>query len=258
MPGAAFVLFLEWVFLLGSLLIAGKLYKSGLYLRYRVFFAYFIFRVPVAAYTLLTDVKSHGYFYFWVVTQPLIWIFYAWVVLELCRLVLERHKGLYSLGKWAMYLGMAVSVTLSVLSLLPRINPTTTQRSRAIFYVMAADRGVTFSLAILVLLMLLMISRYPVRLSRNVVLHASLYTIFFLSNTLGVLLQSVFGLRHYTAIDTGLLCVSVICVLAWLFFLTPEGEEVRVNIPHFDPKQEERILYHLDTLNATMLKVSRK
>lgn len=263
MPGSALVLGIQWFSLLGSLLTAAKLYQSGLFRRYRVFFAYFVFRVPDASYPLLVDVKSPVYFYFWVFTEPLVWVFYVWVVLELCRLVLERHPGLYTLGKWAMYVGMAVSVTLSVLSVLAKFEAAPQQRSRSLHnsiigYFYAADRGVSFCLAIFLLLMLLLLSRYPVRLSRNVVLHTTLYTIFFLSNTLSVILLSVFGLHLFTTIDTGLMGVSALCILAWLIFLTPKGEEVRLNIPHFAPENERRILYHLDALNSTLLRLSRK
>lgn len=261
MPGAALVLGIQWVSLLGSLLTAAKLFRSGLYLRYRVFFAYFLFRVPIAAYPLLVDIKSPVYFYIWVFTEPLVWMFYIWVVLELCGLVLERHRGLYTLGKWAMYVGMAVSVTLSVLSVMARFKAAPAQRSKSslsnsiIGYFFAADRGVTFCLAIFLLLMLLLLSRYPVRLSRNVILHTTLYTIFFLSNTLSVILKTVFGVHLFTTIDTGLMGVSAVCILAWLIFLSPKGEEVRLNIPNFAPEDEKRILYHLDALNSTLLKV---
>src|SRR4030088_1093310 len=99
MPGAPLVLGLQWFFLLGSLLTATKLYFSGLSRRYPVFFVYFLFRVPKGAVALLMDTRSPEYFYFWVYTEPLVWVFYFWVVLELCRLVLERHRGLYTLGK---------------------------------------------------------------------------------------------------------------------------------------------------------------
>lgn len=263
MPGVALILAIQWVSLLGSLLTAVKLYRSGLYRRYRVFFAYFLLRVPSAGYPLFLDIKSPVYFYIWVFITPLVWMFYVWVVLELCRLVLERHRGLYTLGKWAMCLGMVVSVTLSMLSVLAKFKSAPPQRSKSLFpsiirYFLATDRGITFCLAIFLLLMLLLLSRYPVRLSRNVVLHTTLYTIFFLSNTLSVILLSVFGLHLFTTIDTALMGVSALCILAWLIFLTPKGEEVRVNIPHFAPENERRILLHLDALNSTLLKASRK
>src|SRR5207248_4908074 len=142
--------------------------------RYPVFFWYFCFRVLNGLWPFFFDLKSNAYIYIWEATEPVNLIFYIWVVLELCALVLERHKGLYSLGRWAMALGMVISVGLSILTLLPKITPAMPQRSRSLGYFFATDRGVTFCLAIFLLLMLFLLSRYPVPLSRNVVLHVTL------------------------------------------------------------------------------------
>jgi hypothetical protein len=68
----------------------------------------------------------------------------------------------------------------------------------------------------------------------------------------------VFGLKLFAAVDTALMGVSAACVLAWLFFLNPKGEEVRMNIPRFGPEHEERLLLQLDSLNSTLLKAARK
>jgi len=258
MPGNALVVFLQATSVVVAAAMAAKLLKTHLYRRYRVLFWYFAFRAVNGVWPLFLHVKSDLYFYFWVFTLPINLLFYIWVVLELCGLVLERHRGLYTLGRWAMYFGMAVSITLSVLSLLPRITPATPQRSRIMFYFMATDRGVTFCMALFLILMLFLLSRYPVTLNRNVVLHATIYSVFFLSNTLDVILQSVFGVHLYMAIDTGLMGISCACLLTWLLFLNPRGEETRVQIPHFLPEHEERLLYQLDALNATMLKISRE
>ncbi|HYL97296.1 MAG TPA: hypothetical protein VET69_15930 [Terriglobales bacterium] len=258
MPGNALDLFLRVASLLASGLVAGKLFHTGLNRRYRAFFWYFLFRVAEIIGSLILDVKSNIYSYFWAFSEALSLILYVWVVLELCGLVLERHRGLYSLGRWAIGFGMVISLTLSFLSLLPKITPAMPQRTRTLGYFYAADRGVTFCLALFLLLMLFLLSRYPVPLSRNVILHSTLYTIFFLSNTLSVILSSVFGLRLYTAVDTGLMGVSTACALAWAFLLTPKGEDVRMTIPHFGPEHEERLLYQLDSLNTTLLRAARK
>ena len=258
MPGHALVSYLQLASLVGSALISLKLFSTSLYRRYRIFFVYSIFRVANGLWPLFVDLKSDAYAYFWAFAEPLNLILWVWVVLELCKLVLEKHRGLYTLGRWAMAVGMIISVTLSILSLLPRIKPAASQKSRYLTYFYGADRGVTLCLAIFLILMILLISRYPVRLSRNVVLHVSLYTIFFLTNTLSVLLWTVFGKRVYGTVTTSMMITSCCCVLAWLLFLNPGGEEVRVNIPHFGPESEERILFHLDSLNTTLLKVARK
>jgi hypothetical protein len=258
MPTQALVLFFEWVSLLGAGLLSLKLFRSGLYRRYRFFFVYLVSLVPYGICLLVLDVKSGLYQKFWTVTAPLFWLLYILVVFELCGLILEKHKGLYTLGRWAMYLGIAVAVTLSLLSLLPRITPATPQRSRIMGYILATERGVDCSLAISILLILLFLSRYPVPLSRNVVVHSVVFSLFFLSNTLGALLRSVFGLHVSAEISLFMMGISSACVVAWLVLLNAKGEKVRVSIRHFGRRDEDRILLQLDSLNDTLLRASRQ
>ncbi len=219
---------------------------------------YFIFRIPNSTWPLFLSVTSPAYFYLWVTTEPLFWVLQILVVRELIRLVLERHRGLYTLGRWAMYFGVLISVSLSVLSLTLKFQPGTAQNSRVIAYFYGTGRGVNLCLALFLILMIFFISRYPVSLGRNIILHTVLFTAFFLGNSLADLLRSVLGIHLFTAIDTGLMGLAAACTFGWFFFLTPKGEEVEVSLPHLSSDREERILYHLESLNATAWKVSRK
>ena len=258
MPSHALVLFFEWVSLLAAGLTALKLFRSELYRRYRFFFVYLVSLVPYDICLLVLDVHSGLYQEFWTVTTPLFWILYVLVVFELCGLILEKHKGIYTLGRWAMYLGIAVAVILSLLSLLPHITPATLQRSRIMGYILATERGVDFSLAIFILLILLFLSRYPVLLSRNVVVHSVVFSLFFLSNTLGLLLYSVFGLHINGEINLFLMGICSACMVGWLVLLNTKGEEVRLSTLQFGRGDEERILLELDSLNETLLRASHK
>jgi hypothetical protein len=258
MPGHEVVTLLQAATLLGSGLTVISLYRSGLYRRYPVFFWYFLFRVPNSIWALILPITSDQYFYCWVLTEPLFWIFEILVVRELIGLVLQRHKGLYTLGRWAMYFGIVLSVSLSVLSLAVKFTPATPQRSKVINYLYGTDRGVNLCLALFLILMVVLLSRYPVRLGRNIILHTVLFTAFFLGGSLTALLRSLLGIRLFTEIDTGLMALAAACTFGWFFLLTPKGEEVEVTVPHISVDREERLLYHLDSLNATLLKVSRK
>jgi len=258
MPGAV----LQWVSLFGSLLIAAKLYRTSLHRRYPVFFAYFIFRFISAIWAICFDVRSNTYFFFYIFSQPVNWIFYVWVVLEMCAQVLKRHRGIYTLGKWAMSAGMTASVTISLLSMFAKFQAAPPQKSVSlntsiINYTYAADRGVTLCMAIFLILMLLLLTRYPVPLSRNVVLNAATYTLFFISNTLNVILATVLGKGRFSELDTYLGGVSALCMTVWLLFLTPKGEEVQINVPHMAPESERRLLIQLDALNNSLLKAGR-
>ena len=269
MPEVALVTtVLQVITILGSVLTLLKLRSSGLYRRYRIFFVYFAFRIPyMAGFMILSRMKGlHGgegnksdaYFrlFFW--SEPLLILLYILVVVELYSLVLERYKGLYTLGRWAMYASVVIAATISIVSLLPKLGSSIPEPSKRLMYELAAERGVDLALVIFILLIVLFLSRYPVPLSRNVVVHTGIYSVFFLSGTLVLVIRTVFG---YNVNDTTNMCLSALsaaCTIAWWLLLSAKGEEVQFNVPQLRPGSEERILQQLDTLNATLLKVSKK
>ena len=248
---------LEAVSILGAALIAARLFHNKLYLHYPIFFSYVVFLVPNGTWPLLIDFKSANYLRLWTVTEPVLWVFYVLLVLELYRLVLEKYQGIYSLGRRFLYISVGLSVTISALSLIPKINPQTPQRSRIVPYYLAAGRGIDFSLAILILLILLFLAVFRVPLARNVRIHAVVCSVYFLSSTLGFLLRSLFGLRMMAQLNLVFIATSCGSLIAWLFLLHPKGELMTTPAPSVDPGQEQRILVHLDALNRTLLKSSK-
>src|ERR1022692_4960130 len=137
MAGAVLVSVLKAVLLLGCVLMALKLYRTGLYSRYPIFFAFFIFRIPNSIWPLFLEVSSPAYQKVWVLTEPI----------------------------------------------------------EFMFYVLATERGIETGLAIFILLILCFLSFFPVKLSRNVRVHAMVFSIFFLSNTFVLLMRSLFGMH---------------------------------------------------------------
>jgi hypothetical protein len=269
MPSAAFLTSIfQVVTILGSALTVLRLLTSGLYRRYRIFFAYFVFLIPYSTGTLvlshLTGLRggngtnSNLYFYVFYYSEPILLLAYILVVMELYSLVLERYKGLYTLGRWAMYGAVLISGTVSVLSLLPKLGPSLPEPSRRLMYEFAAERGVDLALVIFILLIVWFLTKYPVPLSRNVVVHTVIYSIFFLSDALVLLWRTLLGYHVIEYMNVVSTVVSSACAVAWWLLLSAKGEEVPVHGPQLRPDSEERILQQLDMLNATILKVSRK
>lgn len=258
MPGSALVSILTVLSAVGSLAMAGRLWWVGLFRRYRFFFAYMLLLAVDGIIPFVLDYRSKLYLRVFLVEEVVSWILLALTLLEVYRLVLERHRGLYTLGRWAMYFALVVSILVSVLSLLPKIRPSMGYDDRLTSYAIGAERGIYLSLATFLLLILLFLSRYPVPLSRNVVVHAAIFSVYFISNTVVLLARALFGFHFNETSNTFYLGISVLCVYAWLLFLSPHGEEVRVQLPHFGPEHEEKILRQLDAINATLLRVSRE
>jgi len=258
MPNADLIKVFEVISLIASAALAVKLFATSLWKHYPIFFLYFVFRVLNTAWPLLIDVNSKTYQKVWMLTEPISWLFHILVVVELYRLVLQGHKGIYTLGRWAMYGALAIAIPISVLSLIPHFKPRITQISRYMGYEIATARGIDFALAIFLLLILLFLSRYPIKLSRNVVVHATLYTLFFLAGAFTLFWRTISGLDANRATNLVFLGISCACIIAWLIFLSPHGEEVQANFPTISPQREKAALRQLASLNATLLKVSGK
>ena len=105
--------------------------------------------------------------------------------------------------------------------------------------------------------MLFAVSRYPVRLSRNAILNAVLFTLCFMCDSLGAILQTIFDLRLNKSVSLAVSGVEAFCLLVWLLYLTPKGEQAHFDWIHFDPEYEERVLGRLDTLNRVLQRVNK-
>jgi hypothetical protein len=257
MPSTAIATAFVVISLLAAALTVIRLWQTKLYRKYPVFFCFFIFLTPNLAWPLVFGVNSSIYFYFWLTLSPVSWLFHIAMVAELYGLILKKYRGLYTLGRWAMYVSTVIAIGLSILSLIPKFTPAMPQRSRHIGYFYAIDRGIDFSLVLFIFLILLFLSLYPVPISRNTAVHVALFTVYFLSSTLSVLARTVTGRALTDQVNLVFSAVSTLCFVGWAFLLTPRGESVPAKNPIFGPEHEARVLRHLEALNATLLKVGR-
>jgi hypothetical protein len=242
----------------GVAIVAYQLFRNGLSRQYPTFFWYFVFQFLDSLWTFFVPNNTNLYEHIWILTEPIGWIFDVLVVVELCQLVLKGHRGIYSLLRWAMYGSVAIAVTISVLSLLPKIKPRMSGDTRLLGFWFAAERGLDFALAIFLLLILIFLSRYPMRLKRNILVHVALYTIYFFGGAFSIFLRTFLGSPSTHTINMILESIGLACILGWVFFLTPKGEEVKTSFPTLNPRHEEAALRQLESLNATLLKVSGK
>jgi hypothetical protein len=247
--------FFQIISILGSALTAVKLYRTGLHRRYRIFFAYLVFRVPYISCASFMKSSTDAYYWLFTRSEPVIMLFYVLIVLELYRLVLERYKGLYTLGMWAMGAAMAIAAAVSIMSF--RVATAQAQQLYWFVFEARAEARLDLALVLFILLILLFLSRYPIRLNRNVVVHTIVYSVFFFANSLGLVLW-LFKIDLKARVNTSLMGIASACAVAWWIGLTQKGEEVQVHLPSLGPGAEQRALQQLEALNATLLKASRK
>jgi hypothetical protein len=222
-----------------------------------MFFAFLVFRFVEGVWALTLDIRSDLYMYTWTLTRPVFWAFYILVVVEFSKFVLLSYKGLYTVFRTGMLVSVAVGTVVSGLTLIPKITPALPQKSRILWLLMSTERGIEFALAVFILLLLLIISRYPVALSRNVRAHAVIYSAFFTADAMGLIVRTFFGLKFSTEVSIISSVVEASALICWLLVLSPAGEIVVKTEASVSRAREERLLAQLDAINTTLLRVSQ-
>ena len=107
-------------------------------------------------------------------------------------------------------------------------------------------------------LLLALLSRYPIELRPNVRVHAVIYSTYFLNGGMIMLVRSVLGLKAVEVWDTATGFVTVVCLFAWCFLLSPAGEKVGASKARHDTAHERRLILQLEGLNTALMRVSRQ
>jgi hypothetical protein len=242
----------------GTALLSVRLYASGLSRKYRAFFSYLIFSTLQVGYMACLDPTSRRYLDAYVVTEPISWFLYAVVVLELYSLVLADYQGLYTVGRWALIIAVTLALLASAASLLaPSHDPWHVSRVLPYYYV--AARALNLSLIVFLLTILFVLLQYPITLKRNIVVHLVVFLVYFLGNTVAYLVLSMVGWDAVKAVRYPLWAVTVGALGAWLALLDPAGEIRKVRLrPVWMPGKEEQLVSQLNSLNAALLRATRK
>jgi len=234
-----------------------RLYLLGLSQRYRAFFYYLIFSALQMALLLPLNPRGVVYPYVYVLTEPIGWIFFALVVLEVYSLVLADYQGLYTVGRWALIIALIMALLASCLSLL--IPSHGQPGSRILPYYYATERAVYLSLLVFLITILLVLLQYPIKLKRNIVIHSVVFSIYFLGNSAVYALLSVRGFGTIKVVRYTLLGVSLGSLCAWLALWNKAGEDRKIRLrPAWMPGKEEQLVSQLNSLNEALLRATRK
>jgi hypothetical protein len=248
---------LDLLIVAGTAILSVRLFATGLYRRYRVFFFYLIFATLHVVALDMIGSKANTYEKVWVLTEPLEWLFYVLVVLEISALVLEDYRGLSTVGRWALVTAVLVALLASGISLMAPSQLTTQGQLMRYYYV--AERAVYFSLVVFLLSILGFLMQYPITLSRNIIVHSMVFSVYFLGNTVIYLLLSLRGKGSIPAVSYALSGITLAAVGAWLVLMNRAGEIRKLSLrPQWMPGREEQLVSQLNHLNAALLRATRK
>ena len=240
----------------GAALLSARLYFSGLHRRYRAFFLFTIFFALQSGFLGVLNPAGPAYQKLWVLTEPIAWYLSAWVVLELFSLVLQDYQGLNTVGRCLIVVAISVALLASGITLMVPTHGTRQSLLMAYYYV--AERAIYFSLVVFLLTILVLLTRYPITLSRNAMVHSMVFSLYFLGNTAIFLLLTTRGYAMIRIASYATQAVNLVALGAWLAMLNPAGERRPQRLRHaWMPGQEEKLSGQLNALNLALLRVTR-
>ncbi len=193
------------------------------------------------------------YFWLYLASVPLMSVLGILAVRELLALVFRDYPGIRSVGRTAAYAAAVSAGAISLLAafLIPRSE---SGGSRHLFYAEVLQRSVVFTLALVILTVLFFLSFYPLRLSRNTILSANVFSVMFLSDAVRLLIDSLQTGLNNRVVDWTQAAIMVVCLTTWVVLLGPDSEPARGN---FSGTNEDHLLRQLDSLNQVLTRVAR-
>lgn len=231
-----------------------RLVHSGLARVYPIFLCLMALNVALQFPAVLFGLSSRRYFYIYAAVEPIMEFFYVFVVLELFSKIFRNYPGLRSLSRLVLGVGGALAPVGFVLAVAaPGV---AIFSSKYLTKMVAFQRGLDMTLVIFILLMLFFISRYPIRLPRNTIVHCTIYCIWFLGEAFVFLGSSLLSGASVYLVNVSLSVLQVGCCLGWAMMLSREGEtrETRIR-QRISRQQEESLIHQLGTLNSLLLRV---
>jgi hypothetical protein len=244
--------------LLASAFVVWRLHFLGLRKTYRYFFGGMVLAVIRTAILFPLSPSTKLYYQVWISTQPLLWLAYLLIVSELYFLSLKSYRGIYSLTRWFLFGAVATAVIISAITVLPTITVAPVRYPMPYYYALI-ERGIATSLAIFLLLLLLLVTWFTIPLSRNLLTHCTVYSVYFFANNVISLYRQLGGIDASSLSNISKLTVALGCYYCWAFLLSSNGEERTASL-HLGRSalDEKRLLGQLEDLNATLLRAARK
>lgn len=225
--------------------------------RFPALLAYLVFLAVIDLDLGLLYTGSVFYFWTYVVLESLKWIFSIFAIRELFALAFHSYPGIRTAGRWAMYAGVGLALGISLLTTRFLWSGGVRGRSAPLFYFEVSQRSVVFTLAFVIVTILLFLSKYPLHLSRNTLTSCVFFSVLFLSEALRLAVDSLAPRLFNARADWAQAGFVAVCLFGWAAMLRPETARAPERIA-FSAPQEDHLLQQLNALNQMMTRAARR
>ena len=200
--------------------------------------------------------KSKTYFWLFVISEPLLYCLAVLAVREMFSLIFRSYPGLRTAGSWALYAGLAVSLLIFFAFFQPPWAHES-QNTRLLFYELAFDRLIHFTLAVVILAQMYFLSHYPLQLDRNTRVASGFFSAMFLAQSVARLIDTLTPKLHFRAVDYSEVAFSAMCFVGWGVMLRADAAPVPRSDGPREPREAE-LLQQLESLNEMLSRSGRR
>jgi len=235
---------------------AARLLHFRLRHRYPILFSYLIVSTALSALFSFLSVKSHAYYWTYIVEQPVSWCIAALAVREMFALILKDYPGLQTAGRWSFYGALAISVAVSIV-IARTFHASDDPNARQLVYMLQLDRAIGFTLTVTITILMLSLSRYPLHLDRNTYVASGFFSAIFLANGAVKLIDSISKNLYFRYADYAEVTFAAVCLASWGLMLRPAGRTAPARAMVNKPREAE-LLQQLESLNQILSRSSRR
>jgi len=205
----------------------------------------------------LTVIPRTNQAYVWVyeASNPVEWLAAIWCVVQLLDKTFNDYPGIRTICRWATWGATTLSVTTS-LALARAFWSGSIRGKPQLFYFEVADRSVLLSLALIIVLTMGFLSRYPLRLPGNTWVSLIGFSVIVLSIASARLIDSLAPKLASRPIDLGQMAFETITYLVWIGLLRREDQQVPARVI-FTHTGEAELLKELDAMNGILRRAGR-
>jgi hypothetical protein len=201
--------------------------------------------------------RSVTYFWYYLAMIPLESAAGIFAVRGLIALIFANYPGIRTVGRWALYAGVVFSVAVSLaLNSLFSYSGLHRRQKWGLFYIEAAQRSIILSLAIAIIAIVFVLSKYPLNLGRNTYLCCGFFSAIFLIEAVQLLVDSTQRLLFSEVAETVAAISVSTCLFAWGSLLRAQRAPApRIVVP---TAHEDKLLQQLESLNSLMIRAARR
>jgi hypothetical protein len=227
---------------------AARLLHFRLQRRYPYLFTFLLVNSILSIILSLFDVGSVAYYWAFIFSDPAVLLSAVFAVWEMFALVFRDYPGLRTAGRWALYAALGVAAVAGTAGTF--MSGGESRHLTRIALVFAIDRTVSGSLAVIITILMLFLSRYPLRLERNTYVASGFFSAIFLAQVAVRLLDSRSQTMFVRYADYAEVGFTALCFLGWGIMLQ-RAEAPRERTPVHKPREAE-LLQQLETLNGIL------